>query len=98
LPAIWQQLVEAVGRPTVGELGEHGGEIGQQGHVVQGGGAQEAVEGRGAAGGVVGSGEEVVLATERDVADLALAEVVVEVEAAVVEEAGERVPVIEEVG
>jgi hypothetical protein len=62
LPAVGQQLVDALGRPTVGELGEHGGEIGRERQVVEGCAAEEAVEGGGAAGGVVGSGEEVVLA------------------------------------
>jgi hypothetical protein len=58
-PAVGQERIE-VGW-TDGEGAEHVGQVGQRGYPVLGAGPEEAVEGRGATGGVMGAGEEIVL-------------------------------------
>ena len=95
LPAVGQELIEAAVVPSCGELTEHIGQVGQWGDTVHGGGTHEAVEHGGSMGGGVGPGEEEVFSTEGYVADLAFAEVVVEAQATVFEEPGERAPLVE---
>lgn len=84
--------------PSGAELREDVGEIGQGRDTVLGAGPGEAVEGGGVSCGVVGPGEEVVLPPERDVAQLLLAQIVIEADTSVVDEARQRDPVVEAIG
>jgi hypothetical protein len=67
-------------------------EIGEGLDVVELGGGDEGADRRPAVGAAVGSGEQVVLAAERDGTDRALDGVGVEFDAAIIEEAAEDVP------
>ena len=90
-------MVETAVGPTVGELVEYIGEIGERRHAVLGGCPHEAVERSGAASGVVRTGEEIIGSADSDVTDLAFAEIVVEAESAVFEKARECGPLVEDV-
>ena len=74
VPAVGQQLVEAALWPALGQRAEHVGEIRQGRHPVLGRRTQQAIEHRGAVRSLVRAGEEKVFATERDVAELLLAD------------------------
>ena len=91
-PVPGQQVVEPAHGMAVGHALEHVLEIGEGLDVVELGGGEEGGDGRPAVGAAIGSGEQVVLAAERDGADGALDGVVVEFDAAVIEEAAEGVP------
>ena len=96
-PGPGHELVEARGRPEIDELGEHVGEVGLRIDAVEFAGFDE----RGDAGPVLGAlivtGEERIFAIEDNGTDSALDDIGVELDAAVVEEAGEPVPMIQAV-
>ena len=77
---------------AAGHALEHVLEIGEGLDVVELGGGDEGADGRPALGAAVGSGEQVVLAAERDGPDRAFDGVGVELDAAVIEEAAKGVP------
>ena len=97
LPDVGQEMIEAALAPTGGELVENVGEIGQWRETVEGGRTHEAVERSGAVSATVRTGEEIVGSSDCYVTDLAFAEIVVEAESAVVEEASECRPLVEDV-
>ena len=68
------------------------GEIGEGLDAVEAGGLEEAGEDGPGLGAAVGAGEEIILAPERDGSDLALNRVGVELDTAIVGEAGQAVP------
>src|SRR5271166_1861353 len=96
-PGPGHELVDAGGGPEVDELGEHIGEIGLRVDVVE----LAALDQRGDASPVRGSlvmaGEERILAIEYDRPDSAFDDVGVELDAAVVEETRETIPVVQAV-
>ena len=97
LPAVGQQLVEAALRPPRGHLAQYVGEIGQGRHTILRAGAEQTVERGSAAGGRVRSSKEIVFPAEREVAELLLADIVVETEPPVVDKPRQRRPVVQEV-
>lgn len=82
LPSPRQQLADAVDL-VVGDAGEDVAQIGFGIHVVELGGLDERIDGGGAFATGIRSGEEIVLATERNSADRALGSIVVDLDAAV---------------
>src|SRR6187402_3777995 len=85
----WQQLVDAAHRMAGNDLCEHVAQIGLRIEAVHLASFDERGNDRPMLAAAVGAGEEVVLAAERDRADRALDDIGVDLDAAVVEEAGE---------
>jgi hypothetical protein len=81
--------------PAVCQLAQHVGQIRQRRHTVLRGCTHEAVDRSGAARSIMRAGEEEVLPAERDVAQLLLAKIVVQVQAAVFDEARECRPLVQ---
>ena len=93
----WQQIVDLAVEMAVDDLGEHVGEIGVRIDAVELAGLDQRGDDRPVFPAAVGAGEERILAIEGDRADRALDRVGVDLDAAVVEEAGESLPVRERV-
>ena len=87
-----QQLVDVAVGMAVDDPGEDVGEVGERIDAVQLAGLDQRGDGGPMLGAAVGAGEQRILAVERDRADGALDDVVVDLDAAVVEEAGQALP------
>lgn len=81
----------------IGDAGEDIGEPGLRIDIVELGGLDEGVDDGGALAAAIGAAEQPCLAAKRDAAQRALGSVVGEADAAIIEEAGERVPALEHV-
>src|SRR6476620_9306293 len=94
-PGPGHELVEARSRPEIDQAGEHVGEVGLRVDAVQFAGFDE----RGDAGPVLGAlivtGEERIFAIEDNGTDSSLDGIGIELDATVVEEAGEPVPMMQ---
>src|SRR5687767_12095983 len=90
-PVPGQEIGKALSR-VVGDAGEDVSKVCLGIETVQLGALDEAVEYRRALGAPVGAGEQVVLAPDGDTAKGSLGRVVVERDAAVVEDSGQRRP------
>jgi hypothetical protein len=90
-PVLGQKLVGSAHRMTVGHALKDILEIGEGPDIVELGAGDERANGRPAFGAAVRSGEQVVLAAERDGTDCSLDGVIIKVDAAI-EEAAEDVP------
>jgi hypothetical protein len=77
---------------VIGDAGQHVGEVVLRVAAVELGGLDQGVDRRGAVAAGVGTGEQIVLAADRDTAQRPLGGVVVEGEAAVVEASQQRLP------
>src|SRR5882757_4872668 len=97
LPVPRQQLGDASGRMIL-QARQQVGEPGLRIDVVELGGLDQRVDGRGATAAGVRAGEGPVVAADSDAAQRALGGVVGQAQAAVVEEADETVPAVEAVG
>ena len=97
LPIPWQELVEAVGGVTVGHALQYVSEIGKGLDVVELCGGDEGADGCPSDAAAVRACEQMIFASERDRPDGALDRIVVEFNAAVIEEAGEGGPARERV-
>ena len=94
-PIPGQEIVELAHRVASGHAFEDVLEIGEGLHIVELGSDDEGGDRCPALGTTIGSGKQVVLAAEGDWANGALDGVVVQFEAAVVEEAAEVVPAVQ---
>src|ERR1700737_2255808 len=92
LPVPRQELVDLARGMAPLHSSEHISEIGEGLEVVELGRGEERSDNGPAIAAAVRAGEQMVLAAERDRSDGALDRVVIELDAAVVEEAGERRP------
>src|SRR5882762_9760413 len=97
LPIPWQELVEAVGGVTVGHALQYVSEIGKGLDVVELCGGDEGADGCPSGAAAVRAREQMVFAPERDGPDGALDRIVVEFDAAVIEEAGKGGPARERI-
>src|SRR5690349_15669488 len=80
------------------QAGEHIGEPGQRINVVELGGFDQSIDSGGTAAALVGAGEGPVAATDGDAPHGPLGGIVAHAQAAVVEEANQRLPAVEAVG
>ena len=87
-----QQVIEPAHRMAVGHAFQNVLEIGERLDVIELCGGQQRGDDRPAGCAAIGSGEQMVLAAERDGPDGAFDRVVVELDAAVIEEAAKRSP------
>src|SRR6516165_7741846 len=92
LPVPWQKLIEPARRMAVDHSFKHISEIGEGLEVVELGCGEERSYNGPALAAAVRAREQMVLAAERDRSDGALDRVVIELDAAVIEKAGERHP------
>ena len=92
LPPIRQQFIQSVVRPASGEPVQHVGQVRQRWDMVLYTRAHYAVKSCGTTCRLVGACEQVVLASQRDVTQLLLADVVIRRKTSVVEEARQRCP------
>ena len=92
-----QQLVDPIDWVALGEAGEHAAEIRQGIDGVELAGLDQRGQGRPMFGSAVGAGEQGILPGQRQRPDRALDGVGVDLDAAVVEEAGEAEPAAERV-
>src|SRR5882672_10889044 len=92
-----QQLVDALDRMACDDLGEYVAQIGLRIDAVHLAGFDERGNDRPVLATAVGAGEEVVLAAERDRTDRTLDDIGIDLDAAVIEEAGKALPARERV-
>jgi hypothetical protein len=95
-PIPGEQFVEAFGR-VIRQTSERVREPSLRIDVVELGGCDQRVDGGGAAAAFVGAGEGPVLAADGDGAQLPFGGIVRQAEASVIEEAGERIPTLEQI-
>src|SRR6267154_5856189 len=91
-PVPGQQIVKPAHWMSAGHAFQHVLEIGEGLDLVELGGSDEGADGCPSGAAAVGSGKQVVLATERDRADAALDGIGVEFDAAIIEEAAKCAP------
>ncbi len=96
LPGVGQELVEPARGPAGRQLAQDIREVRQRRDAALGARADQAVQRRRATRRIVRAGEEMVFPAQRDVRELLLADIVVETQAAVLDEARERLPVVED--